>query len=125
MQGVNDIHGLLNESRMVWRVRMGVSDVPLESEVCEQIPYRKIAWKSQAGHPHSNSGEVIFEAINEQITHITAHFDFSAIEGWPGDPIPAVTQCLDWSLQCFCSVVESHVDHECEFYTCPKSVAVA
>lgn len=123
MKGINDSHGLLNESRMVWRIRTGENHVPLEAEICAQIPFQKIAWQSVTGHPHPNSGEVTFEAVNNEVTHITAHFDFdlSGANDWPGDPIPAVTQCLDWSLQCFCSVVESHVDPECESFACPKA----
>lgn len=127
MKGVNDTHGLLNESRMVWRIRTGDSHVPLEAEICQQIPFQKIAWRSNLGHPHPNAGEVTFHRVSDELTQVTACFDFDLSGGhdWPGDPIPAVTQCLDWSLQCFCSVVESHVDPECESFACPRSVAVA
>lgn len=123
MQGIHDSRGLLNESRMVWRIRTGENHVPLEAEICAQIPFHKIAWQSVAGHPHPNSGEVIFESVNSEVTQITTHFDFDLADGtdWPGDPIPAVTQCLDWSLQCFCSVVESHVDPECESFARPRN----
>ena len=119
MKGV-DVRGWLNESRMVWRIRTGAGHVPLDAEVYEQIPCERIAWRSIPGHPHPNSGEVNFDPVDAHLTRISVHFDFGlpGTNEWPGDPLPAATQCLDWSLESFRSVTEAHVAHDHEDSAC-------
>ncbi len=112
-----DVVARLDESRMVWPIRIGFETVPLEAEMVMQIPNEIIAWRSAVGHRYPNSGEVQFEAVNQLLTRIHIQFDLSpcGAHRWSGNPLNSLTQCLDWSLRSFRSVTELHIAYELEW----------
>src|SRR5687768_14633011 len=61
MEGVESVHQL-DDKRLHWRAEIGGKMVEWDAEIFEQIPDRRIAWRSMSGA--MNSGMVNFESID-------------------------------------------------------------
>ena len=73
MEGVKEVRQL-DDNRLQWRAEIGGKEETWEAEIVEQIPDRKIAWRSVSGTP--NAGTVLFEPLDEGHTRIMLTMDY-------------------------------------------------
>jgi len=62
MEGVKEVRQL-DDKRLLWRAEIGGQEETWEAEIVEQLPDRKIAWRSVSGTP--TTGRVAFEPIDD------------------------------------------------------------
>jgi uncharacterized membrane protein len=62
MEGVKEVRQL-DDKRLFWRAEIGGKEETWEAEIVEQVPDRKIAWRSISGTP--TAGTVVFEPIDD------------------------------------------------------------
>ena len=67
MEGVESVQQL-DDKRLRWRAEIGGKTVEWDAEIFEQIPDRRIAWRSINGI--MNSGMVNFEPLSETCTRV-------------------------------------------------------
>jgi uncharacterized membrane protein len=70
-QFMNSVHEVrqLDDRRLHWRADVFGKPLQWESEITEQVPDQKIAWRSISGPP--NGGAVTFKALSPSRTRIT------------------------------------------------------
>jgi uncharacterized membrane protein len=90
-------------SRMTWRVQTLFDQFAWQAQVCDQVPFEFITWKSVQGTPPPGFGSVRFEPISHQQSWIMVQvgFDMSGVYRWLGDPMPSLSQSLEQSLRRF------------------------
>jgi uncharacterized membrane protein len=62
MEGVREVRQL-DPGHLAWRAQVGGKEESWEAEITEQVPDRRISWRSISGVP--NSGAVDFEPIDD------------------------------------------------------------
>src|SRR5262245_41947437 len=67
MDGVLEVRQL-DDKRLFWRARIAGVEKEWESEITDQTPFRRVAWKSVTGAP--NAGAVLFDRA-PQGTYVT------------------------------------------------------
>jgi uncharacterized membrane protein len=85
MEGVESVHQL-DERRLHWRAEIGGKTLEWDAEITEQIPDKRIAWRSTSGAP--NAGAVAFFRLSDQSCRITLQLDY--------DPEGVVENLGDW-----------------------------
>jgi len=73
MDGVKEVRQL-DDEKLFWRAEIGGKEETWEAEIVEQVPDRKIAWRSVSGAP--NAGTVLFEHIDEGHTRIMLTMEY-------------------------------------------------
>src|SRR5678815_5573067 len=68
MEGVQTVRQL-DDQRLFWRAEIWGKTEEWEAEIYEQIPDRRIAWRSVVGAP--NAGAVSFESLGPSTTRVT------------------------------------------------------
>src|SRR5438034_7627371 len=68
MEGVESVQQI-DERRLHWKANFAGKEKEWDSEIIEQIPDQRIAWRSTGGV--ANSGSVSFTAISATETRIT------------------------------------------------------
>ena len=63
----------LDDSHVLWHLLIEGRDIEMEWEICEQIPDKRIAWKSVKGP--RNSGVVTFHRIGDDQSRIMLQVD--------------------------------------------------
>ncbi|MDQ3621102.1 MAG: SRPBCC family protein [Verrucomicrobiota bacterium] len=76
MEGVQEVRQL-DDQRLFWRAEILGKDVEWEAEIFEQIPDRRIAWRSVSGHP--NAGAVSFESVGPDRTRVTLSMSYEPL----------------------------------------------
>ena len=61
-------------NRLFWKARIGGKEKQWEAEITEQIPHRRIAWRSVDGA--LNRGAVTFEPLEVSLTRITLTMEY-------------------------------------------------
>ncbi len=64
----------LDDTHLHWRAEVMGKDIEWDSEITEQVPDRKIAWRSVGGPEHA--GAVEFEPVGADKTRILLHIDY-------------------------------------------------
>lgn len=64
----------LDDTHVHWRAEVMGKDLEWDSEITEQVPDRKIAWRSMGGVKHA--GAVEFEPVGADKTRILLHIDY-------------------------------------------------
>jgi uncharacterized membrane protein len=67
MDGVLEVRQL-DDKMTRWRTNIGGIEKEFDAEITEQIPDKRIAWRSRSGA--SNAGVVRFHPLNDQSTRI-------------------------------------------------------
>jgi uncharacterized membrane protein len=67
MDGVLEVRQL-DDKMTRWRTNIGGIEKEFDAEITEQIPDKRIAWRSRSGA--SNAGVVTFHSLNGQNTRI-------------------------------------------------------
>jgi uncharacterized membrane protein len=89
MKSVKEIRQL-DDKRLHWKANVAGEDKEWDSEITEQIPDKRIAWRSIGGV--HNAGVVTFHKISDNVTRVTLQMDYQpdgALEAI-GDALGAV-----------------------------------
>jgi uncharacterized membrane protein len=73
MEGVEYVKQL-DEKRLRWRAEIGGKVVEWDAEIFEQIPDRRIAWRSTTGE--LNTGMVNFEPVSPNRTRVSVKINY-------------------------------------------------
>lgn len=106
MDGVEEVKQL-GDKRLQWRAEIGGKVVEWEAEIFEQIPDRRIAWRSMTGS--MNSGMVNFEPLAENRTRVWLKINYrpdGAMEKI-GSALGVVSQRVERDLERFKEFIES------------------
>jgi uncharacterized membrane protein len=105
MKGVCEVHQI-DDTHVHWRARIGGKEEEWDAEITEQIPDKRIAWRSTSGA--ENSGVMTFHKISDSKTRIMLQMDYSPrgfLEGF-GDALGAVAARTRGDLKRFKKFVE-------------------
>ena len=106
MDSVQEVRQLDNR-HLHWRAQVAGKEKEWDAEITEQVPDKRIAWRSTSGVP--NGGVVSFHKISDQVTRIMLQMDYQpegAIEQI-GDALGAVRMEARSNLQRFKDMIEA------------------
>jgi uncharacterized membrane protein len=108
MEGVEEV-SQQTDSRVHWRTRIAGKEQEWDAEIVQQLPDRRVAWKSIDGT--ANSGEVVFEPIDSRRTKIVAHMEYEpeGVAENVGDKLGLVSRRVEADLERFKTYIESLV----------------
>jgi uncharacterized membrane protein len=106
MEGVKEVRQL-DDKRLEWRAEIGGQEETWEAEIVEQVPDRKIAWRSVSGTP--TAGTVLFEPIDDGHTRImlTMEYEPQGLTESIGSALGFDDRKVDGDLKRFKTLVES------------------
>ena len=105
MKSVKEIRQL-DDKRLHWKANIAGEDKEWDSEITEQIPDKRIAWRSIGGV--QNAGVVTFHKISDNVTRVTLQMDYQpdgALEAI-GDALGAVRMETRANLQNYKEMME-------------------
>jgi uncharacterized membrane protein len=107
MQGIEEVRQL-DDKRLRWKAQIAGKQEEWTSEIYEQVPDQKIAWRSIEGA--KNGGTVIFKALDTNRTEITLRMEYQpeGIIEQAGDMLGVVTGRVEGDLQRFKQFIERH-----------------
>jgi len=73
MEGVKEVKQL-DDKRLYWRAEIGGKEKQWDAEITEQVPDRRVAWRSTSGQ--QNNGVVTFESKDGNNTRITLQITY-------------------------------------------------
>jgi uncharacterized membrane protein len=106
MDGVISVQQMDNK-RLHWHTNIGGIEKSLDTEITEQIPDKRIAWRSLSGAP--NAGVVTFHSLNAETTRIMLQMEYEpegAIEN-AGDMLGVASHRIKADLERFKEFIES------------------
>ena len=106
MEGVVAIQQL-DDRHLLWRTNIAGVDKTFEAEITEQIPDKRIAWRSVSGAP--NAGVVTFHSLSPDMARIMLQMEYETkgvVEG-VGDMLGITTHRIRGDLKRFKQFVES------------------
>lgn len=106
MEGVEEVHQL-DDKRLHWRAQIGGKEKEWDAEIVDQVPDRRVSWRSLGGAP--NDGIVSFQPIDANTTRVVLHLDYEP-EGFVehvGDVLGVVSARVEGDLQRFKDFIES------------------
>ena len=97
----------IDDRRLDWRVRVDGRPAEFKTEICEQIPDKRIAWKSVTGPWHS--GVVTFHRLSDERSKIMLQVDYEpeGLLNKLGDKLGLPETRLERDLLAFKQFVES------------------
>lgn len=107
MGGVVEVRQL-NDKHLHWRTNIGGKEKEFDAEITEQIPDKRIAWRSRSGA--SNAGVVTFHPLNDQQTRIMLQMEYQpeGIVENAGDMLGIASRRVEADLERFKEFIESH-----------------
>jgi uncharacterized membrane protein len=105
MKSVKEIRQL-DDKRLHWKANVAGEDKEWDAEITEQIPDKRIAWRSIGGV--RNAGVVTFHKISDNVTRVTLQMDYQpdgALEAI-GDALGAVRMETRTNLQNYKEMLE-------------------
>ena len=105
MKSVKEIRQL-DDKRLHWKANVAGEDKEWDAEITEQIPDKRIAWRSIGGV--QNGGVVTFHKISDNVTRVTLQMDYQpdgALEAI-GDAFGAVRMETRANLQNYKEMLE-------------------
>lgn len=108
-QFMNSVHEIrqLDDKHLHWRANVGGKEKEWDVEITEQIPDKRIAWRSTSGV--ANGGVVTFHKINDTTTRIMLQMEYEpegAVESI-GDALGMVRMEARNNLQRFKEMIEA------------------
>jgi len=106
MEGVKEVQQL-DDRRMHWRAQILGKEQEWDAEITEQVPDKRIAWRSTSGAP--NAGIVTFLPLTETSCRITLQMEYEpqgVVEN-TGDTLGLVGQRIQGDLERFKDFIES------------------
>ncbi|MBX3730962.1 MAG: SRPBCC family protein [Verrucomicrobiae bacterium] len=109
MEGVKEVKQL-DEKRLSWKAEIGGKVKAWDAEIFEQIPDRRIAWRSMGGA--KNSGMVNFTPVglNETEVSLALHYDPEGLAENLGDALGLVAARVAGDLKRFKDFIESRAE---------------
>ena len=105
MDGVEEVRQL-DDKRLFWKAQIFGKNEEWEAEIYEQIPDKRIAWRSTSGAP--NAGAVSFSTAGANRTVVTLSISYApqgAVEKI-GDALGLVSTKVDGDLKRFRDFIE-------------------
>jgi uncharacterized membrane protein len=105
MEGVREVKQL-DDTHLRWRAEIGGKDESWDSEITEQVPDQRIAWRSTSGA--KNSGVVTFQRLTDEKTKVMVQMDYDP-EGAAenvGSATGAVSRRVQGDLERFKEFIE-------------------
>lgn len=106
MEGVKEIKQL-DDTHQHWRAEIGGKEKQFDVVLTEQIPDKRIAWRSTSGA--KNAGVVTFHRISDDTTRVMLQMDYDpegVVEN-VGDMLGFVTRRVEGDLERFKEFIES------------------
>lgn len=106
MEGVKEVTQL-DDRRMKWRAQILGKETEWLAEITEQVPDKRIAWRSTSGAP--NAGVVTFHPLDETSCRVMLQIDYDP-QGFvenAGDTLGLVEQRVEGDLARFKEFIES------------------
>jgi uncharacterized membrane protein len=106
MDGVEEVRQL-DDTHLHWRAKVAGKEEEWDAEITEQIPDKRIAWRSISGVP--NAGVVTFHKISDDKTRVTLQMDYTpqSVDEKVGDAVGLVKMQAKESLKRFKEFIES------------------
>jgi uncharacterized membrane protein len=105
MEGVEEIRQL-DDKRLFWKTKIGGLHREFETEITEQHPDHRVAWKSTGGTQHA--GVVTFHRLSDNTTRVTVQLDTEpeGIVEKAGDALGIVKRRVKGDLDRFKQLIE-------------------
>jgi len=105
MEGVESVRQM-DDKRLHWRAEIGGKTVEWDAEIFEQIPDRRVAWRSVSGQ--MNSGMVNFEMIDASRTRVSLKLNYEPEGAMQkiGSAVGVVTARVEGDLKRFKQFIE-------------------
>lgn len=105
MDSVREIRQL-DDKRLHWKAEVFGKEIEWDGEITEQIPDKKIAWRSSSGTP--NEGAVRFQELSRGRTRVTLQMAYQAQDTLQtvGDALGAVRMQVQGNLKKFKEMIE-------------------
>jgi uncharacterized membrane protein len=106
MEGVKEVRQL-DDTHLHWHAEVAGKDKEWDAQITEQIPDKRIAWRSTSGA--ANGGVVTFHRIADNTTRIMVQMDY-APEGVVenvGDALGVFSRRVEGDLERFKDFIES------------------
>jgi uncharacterized membrane protein len=106
MEGVVSVKQI-DDKHLHWKTNIGGKEKEFDAEITEQIPDKRIAWRSTSG-PH-NAGVVTFHHIDDNKTKIMLQMEYEpeGIVENAGDMIGVASHRIQKDLERFKAFIES------------------
>jgi uncharacterized membrane protein len=97
----------LDDKHLHWRAKVGLEEKEWDAEITEQIPDKRIAWRSVSGP--RNGGVATFHKISDNVTRIMLQMDYEpdGVVEKLGDAMGTVRMELRTGLQSLKEMLES------------------
>ncbi|MGH7232636.1 MAG: SRPBCC family protein [Nitrospiraceae bacterium] len=105
MAGVREVKQM-SDKRLHWRAEIAGKDEEWDAEITEQVPDRRIAWRSTTGA--ANAGVVTFHQLSNDTSKVMLQLDYDP-KGFVenvGDAIGVVSQRVEGDLERFKDFIE-------------------
>jgi uncharacterized membrane protein len=106
MEGVEEVLQI-GDKHLHWKVNIGGKEKEFETEITEQIPDKRIAWRTRGGT--ENLGVVTFHRLSDHTTRIMLQMEYTP-EGFiekAGDLIGIASHRVQGDLERFKTYIES------------------
>jgi uncharacterized membrane protein len=106
MEGVTQVKQL-DDTRLHWKAEIGGKAKEWDAEITEQIPDKRIAWRSRDGA--KNAGAVTFHRLSDATSKVMLQLEYDP-EGFvehAGDAVGLVSQRVLGDLERFKKYIES------------------
>lgn len=106
MDGVQAVRQI-DDKHLHWRAEIGGKEEEWDAEITEQIPDRRIAWRSTSGTP--NAGVVTFQSSAPDRTQVTLQMDYEPqrLSEKVGDALGVMDRRVEDDLDRFKDFIES------------------
>jgi uncharacterized membrane protein len=105
MDGVKEVRQL-DDTHLHWRASIAGKDKEWDSEIVEQVPDQRIAWRSTSGAP--NAGTVRFEPLNKDRSrvHLTMEYEPKGFIENVGDAVGILDRKVEKAVEDFKRLIE-------------------
>ncbi len=106
MDSVHEIRQL-DDTHLHWRADVAGKEEEWDAEITEQIPDKRIAWRSTSGIP--NAGVVTFHRLSDSKTRVTLQMEYEpqGMDEQIGDAIGLVKRQAQNNLKRFKELLEA------------------
>ncbi len=106
MEGITEVRQI-DDTHLHWRAEIGGKEKEWDAEITEQIPDKRIAWRSTSGA--ANGGAVTFHKVADDTTRIMVQMDYDpegVVEN-VGDAVGVFTRRVKGDLERFKDFIEA------------------
>jgi uncharacterized membrane protein len=106
MEGITSVRQI-DDTHLHWKANVGGKDKEWDAEITEQIPDKRIAWRSVNGAP--NGGVVTFHQLTQDRTRVMLQMDYDpegVVEN-VGNAVGVFTRRVEGDLERFKDFLES------------------